>query len=286
MDYYLISTAHLSEGLWFRDEDDYRTGMNYMAIVSYTLGIPVLAFVLMSNHVHMVIACNEEQALTFITEFKRLYSFYYRHKYKAKEFLRNNECDYRKLSKEDESLERAIAYVQMNPVAANICPHAFLYPWGTGSSFFDTRGVAGNLLSEYSFRHQIRMLHSNVRLPQNFRIDNGHIQPRSYVKTLLVEKLFRTPKRMNYFLFNSSKAKSRRENQEALHPSFRDWSLSAFMTDLCRSLFNQESLDKLNQAQQAEIVRQLQYRFSADINQISRVSGVPYEDICKYLDTF
>ena len=30
--YYLVTTEHLKKGLWFRDNEDYRVGMNYVAI--------------------------------------------------------------------------------------------------------------------------------------------------------------------------------------------------------------------------------------------------------------
>lgn len=282
----LISTAHLREGLWFKDDEDYRTGMNYVAIVAYTLGIPVLAFVLMSNHTHFVLACSEGQARAFIFEYKRLYSFYYRHKYQVKEFLKNNECDFRSLSKEDESLERAIAYVQMNPVAANVCMHATQYPWGTGSSFFNLNATAGEPLGNHSFRKQKLLLHSKVRLPQDYRLLNGCILPESYVKTKWVETLYRTPKRMNYFLVNSSKAKARIENKEFHLPSFRDLSLSGALSDLCRSLFNRQQVEGLEPEQQAEVIRQLRFRFGADIVQIARVSGIPYSEISRILDSY
>lgn len=29
--YYLVTTEHLEEALWFRDDGDYATGMNYVA---------------------------------------------------------------------------------------------------------------------------------------------------------------------------------------------------------------------------------------------------------------
>ncbi len=286
MSCFLISTAHLKEGLWFKDDEDYRAGMNYVAIVAFTLGVPVLAFVLMSNHVHLVLACSENEAMAFIIEFKRLYSLYYRHRYGIKEYLRRNDCDLRSLSRKDESLERAIAYVQMNPVAANICMNATQYPWGTGSSFFNLSNPAGEPLGNLSFRKQILLLHSNVRLPQDYRMGNGYIKPESYVKTKWVETLFRTPKRMSYFLANSSKAKARMENQESRLPSFKDQSLCVFMVDLIRSLFNQTDMGNLSPEQQAEVIRQLRYRFSADIAQISRISGIPYSTISHILDTY
>ena len=29
---YLLTTAHLEDGLWFRDEEDFKVAMNYLAI--------------------------------------------------------------------------------------------------------------------------------------------------------------------------------------------------------------------------------------------------------------
>ena len=54
---YLLTTGHLEDGLWFREDEDYRIGMNYAAIASFAYGVMVLAFVLMSNHVHFVLYC-------------------------------------------------------------------------------------------------------------------------------------------------------------------------------------------------------------------------------------
>lgn len=62
----------------------------------------------MSNHVHFVLEGTEEDARC------------------VREFLRGNGVDIRLLELEGESLERAIAYVQMNCVAANICMHPSL----------------------------------------------------------------------------------------------------------------------------------------------------------------
>ena len=54
-DYWLVTTEHLKEGVWFRDEEDYKVGMNYVAVLSFILGVTVLSFSLMSNHVHFVL---------------------------------------------------------------------------------------------------------------------------------------------------------------------------------------------------------------------------------------
>ncbi|MCR5277630.1 MAG: transposase [Bacteroidales bacterium] len=278
-----VSTNHLPDRLWFRDDDDFRAGMNLVAILAYSLGIPVLAFILMSNHVHFVLACNESDALRFITEFKRRYSQYFQRKYGSPSLLARNENDIRNVGLATESLERIIAYVQMNCVAANICSHPTQYRWGTGSCFFSSNIPDGLPLGEMSKRRQARLLHSEENLPATFRmLSAGYIDPGSYVQSQIVEKLFRTPERYNYFLYSSSKAKTKLERNPL--PSFRDQTILRSIPDLCQSLFKTDCVEKLEDAQMTELLRQLRFRFSADIAQLARVLSLSTEEVVGLLD--
>lgn len=287
MFFYLITTDHLEDRLWFRDDEDFKTGMNYAATVAFLVGVNILSFILMSNHVHFVLECTEEQARTFITEYKRLYSHYLSKKYQTAELLRNNDIDIQRLTLGDESLERAIAYVQMNCVAANICMNPAEYRWGTGITFFQSTPRTGQPLGSYSKRAQIRMLHSKLDLPSDWIVgEEGYVLPSSYVCVKFVENLFRTPKRMNYFLVNSSKAKRRLALKEEGIPSFRDQVILAAVQDLCQTLFHQQSVANLNEEQQSVLVSQIRRRFSADINQIARVTGIPLSDAARMLEGF
>lgn len=106
MEFFLISTDHLCEQLWFKDDEDFKAGMNFVAILAFVTGITVLSFSLMSNHVHFVVQATWEEAGAFINRFKQLYAFYYRKKYGIKKFLRRNGVDRQRLDVTGESLER------------------------------------------------------------------------------------------------------------------------------------------------------------------------------------
>ena len=120
--YYLVTTEHLEEALWFREDEDFVTGMNYVAIqAALTPRVIILVFILMSNHVHFVLYGTKKEVEAFVNSFKSRYALYMRRKYGVKEFLRRNKLDIKEISKEEvEALERSLAYVQMNCVAANI----------------------------------------------------------------------------------------------------------------------------------------------------------------------
>ena len=286
MEFYLVSTDHLSEALWFKDDEDFKAGMNQVAVVTCLTGTTVLAFSLMSNHVHFVVEAGYAEAEAFINQFKRLYAAYYQRKYGVNKFLRRNRVDIQLLESYGESLERGIAYVLMNPVAANICLHPTGYRWSSCEVLFRERPANGRPLGDYSLREQARILHSRVRLPQKWFLGvDGYILPDSYVPVRFVESLFRTPKRLSYFLNNSSKAKVRlRQGEEGL-PSFRDQVILGALPDLCQSLFRKRRLEDLSEGECAELIRQIRFRFSADFHQIARVLGIAYSEVAALFDS-
>lgn len=280
---WLITTDHLTDRIWFRDEEDFKVGMNLVAILACSFPVEILSFTLMSNHVHFVLAGSYEQVERFIIEFKRRYAQHARKKYGVKEFLRGNGTDIRPLDGTEESQEWGIAYVQMNCVAANICLSPTNYPWGTGNAFFKVGRAQGRRLDSFSGRARMRLLHSEQKLPPDLIVgEEGYILPESYVNVERVEAIFRTPKRMNYFLQNSSKAKRRLAMAES--PSFSDQLVLSAIHDLCNSLFRKSSLETMDWKERTELIKQLRYRFSADPRQLARVTGLSYETVSAMLD--
>ena len=285
LEFQLVTTDHLVDRLWFRDDDDYKAGMNGVAVMSSQMEMDILSFILMSNHVHLVLCASRENALEFINGLKRYHSAFLQRKYGLKEYLRRNDIDVQKVRREDESLERAIAYVQMNSVAANICLHSTGYPWGTGNCFFKETAPHGRRLGTMSGRAQKRLVRSNKTLSQDLLVSDGYVLPESYVQVQFVEAVFRTPARLNYFLVNSSKAKRRLESESSDSPAFRDQSILSALPDLCLTLFRKNSFQDLNWNQQAEIAKQIKKRFGSDIHQIVRLTGVAYPEMARMLDS-
>ena len=284
-DYWLVTTEHLKEGLWFREDGDFKVGMNYVALSALFCAVMVIVFVLMSNHVHFVLYCTYEEAQRFIDKFKENCSRYLAKKYGVRELLRKNRVVIQRISPDDESFERAVAYTHMNPPAANICLSPSDYPWGTGGSFFKGRSTKGVLLSSLSQRAVSKLLHTRQVLPSDWMIsDDGYILPESYVPVSLVESIFRTPRRMYYFLQNSSKSKRKDEFKGNYLPAFRDQVLISAIPDICRTVYGRNAVSELEEGECAELVKQLRRRFSADYRQIARVTSIPENEVVRLLD--
>ena len=284
---WLVTTDHLKEGLWFRDDEDFVVGMNYVAIQAACCPrVAVLCFILMSNHVHFVLMGHRKDVDEFMNQFRHRYSIYLRKRWGVKEFLRGNGVQFQEITGESESLERAVAYVMMNCVAASICAHPSQYPWGTGNCYFNPVRPDGMPLGRMTGRERERRMHSNIeKLPEKWRIGaEGFILPQGYIDVKTIEACFRTPQRMNYFLHNSSKAKKRLDASDECLPAFRDQIILAALPDLYRSLFGKYSFKELAEGEQTEFMRQIRFRFSADINQIARVCGVSYAEAARIMD--
>lgn len=285
MRYYLVTTDHLSDKLLFKDDEDFKAGMNFTPVIALALDVLVLAFILMSNHVHYIIGCrNKKEALNYITMFKNLYGRYFCRRYKVKNYLRRINVDIKELEEYDGGLENGVAYVLMNSVAAKICMRAEDYPWGSGNCYFNLMPVAGTPITEMTKRAQIKLLHSKQNVNLKWIVtDEGYINPRSYVARQTVEALYRTPGQMRHALLNSSKAKARVESSAGI-PAFRDQIIQESLKDLCVTLFEKKTVDSLTQEEKAELLKQLRWRFSADIKQLCRVSGIKYEEAACLLD--
>lgn len=281
----MITTDHLCGRIWFRDEEDFRAAMNYAAIVAVLTGVRIVAFVLMSNHVHFIVACDDEsRARCFIDRFKLKYGLYFWRRYGVKEHLRENSVHIQAVDTGEESLERAIAYVQMNPVAAGICQHASLYSWGTGAVFFNQTQPRGTPLHTLSKREQIACFHCKDPVPGHYLLgEDRYILLSSYVNVGFVETLFRSSKRYNYFLATSSKARARLEKDAA--PAFQDKNVLAGAIDLCRSLYGVSSFDELSDSQFVEILRQMKFRFGTGLEQLVRITGRSSQDLSVKLDS-
>ena len=285
--YYLVTTDHLKVGLWFRDERDFAAGMNFVAIQAYRSKVTVLAFVLMSNHLHFVVQGRWADVKAFIDGIKSRYSKYLNHKYGTREFLRRNKVRIEEVSTLNEGLEKAIAYTQMNCVAAGICSHPSQFPWGTGPLFFNSTKRSGRRLGSLSKRARIRLFHCcDEDLPADWLIsEEGYILPESYVNVKYVESVYRNAKRMNYFLVNSSKAKKKMDTSDENLPSFKDQVILAALPDLYRSLFQKRCFTELSPSEQIESLRQIRFRFSSNVHQIARVTGLTYEAAARMMDS-
>ena len=70
--FWLVTTDHLTDRIWFKDDEDFKAAMNIVAVLSTMKGVYIVSFILMSNHVHFLLGCDRYQAEVFITRFRKM----------------------------------------------------------------------------------------------------------------------------------------------------------------------------------------------------------------------
>ena len=151
MNYYHLCTEGLSETVMFKDNEDYVTGINYLAVCQIALNqtalnqtalnqtapnqIEIIAFCLMSNHLHIVAKGENAILKKFIISFKRRYSMWLARKYNEHKILHRTAFTIKEIGS-TEYLKQVIAYVLRNPIAAGINVSPFQYKWSSASCYF------------------------------------------------------------------------------------------------------------------------------------------------------
>lgn len=177
----------------FRDADDYIHFQNRLAIAKFGKNIKIVAFSIMSTHVHLIVETWDEDALNeFISDIKWAYFVHYKRKYGhslPKEFFH--------IQYKDEELEygnkkNQVIYVLKNPLHHQICASIFAYEYSSarytyleemfGEKFSKVYLSGLKKVSELGAR-KIRQISGFSPLNENTLVDSesGAISPLSFV---------------------------------------------------------------------------------------------------------
>lgn len=185
----------------FLTDEDKIFARNSVAICAYQSGVTVLVVTVNDTHLHLMVFAQEEKALRF------------------RDRLRNRIIRYHRLNGHADRIGGGL-FLACDPVPTwqkvkqkfmyvfRNCLDFFPglpgdYPWGSGNIYFaQFDRERGKRLGAYSHRDQIKILHTNTVLPQDWRIDEyGSILPESFVDYQHVERLFVSVRAFIAFLF-------------------------------------------------------------------------------------
>lgn len=291
MNYYHICTNALRSSLLFRDSEDYITGINYLALCAFIYqNIEILAYCMMSNHLHIVVKGDAETGKKFMTGFKRRYSLWMTKKYNEYKTLKNVPAIIKVIDNK-EYLKQVIAYVLRNLVAAGINVNPFEYKWSSAGAYFahdeddiaskglrsgDINCRAKSICSGYSLRlnESRRLFKTKTRIPESINpvTISGHtVDMKSFVNYIEVEGLFRTSKAFMYFM--AKDLDSEIESQLSMRKKivFQDSFVAKAVVGICEERFNVSHVNDLNVADRCMLISTLKRRFNSSPKQIARV---------------
>jgi putative transposase len=131
----------------FSEEADYRFYLNKLQLACRKHGCDIHAYVLMTNHVHLLISPHKEQSLSKALQMVgRYYVQYYNYRYQRTGTLW--EGRYKATLIDTEAyLLTCMRYMELNPVRAGMVEHPSEYPWSSYDC--NALGQANELITPY-----------------------------------------------------------------------------------------------------------------------------------------
>ena len=288
--FYHVCTDGLEQVTLLKDDEDFKVAWNYLALSAWRTGVMVVAFILMSNHVHELIACRSaSQADKAIKMFKKMLSLYIKKRYEKSKILHRTE-DCISLIDSIQYLKNCIAYILRNAVCAKICAKPEQYRWSSYAGYFKDKSAikCSRPVSQLNYTEKRRLLKTDMDLSDcPFEIDeDGMITIDSFIRTDIVEKVYRrSGKSFLYFLGSCNDAKMEYELtcQPLMHIS--DQEMYQTVSRHVANRFHGKELSELTSAEKCSILKSVFFSNRTSIPQLSRIMGLKRTLIQQILST-
>lgn len=182
----------------FRSDEDYRHGIACLCLAVYINNARLLAYCLMSNHIHICISTEDTAA--FIKAFRYPYSRYFNRKYHRKGRLGERNFFIMEIDGLHHTLT-AIAYILRNPLHHGICSTPFEYEYSSVRAGFRKQLGFSQDVPLISRHRQHLYLPDKKILPKGIRMDaTGLILPETIIDIADLEHLFASARSYIYYM--------------------------------------------------------------------------------------
>ena len=195
----------------FRVHEDYIRGINDLIMASIKTDTTILAYALMSNHVHCCIQTKNDPKKLHRT-FKISYGRYFSAKYGRAGYIGDPEISVVEIEGYQHCLT-AISYCLRNPLHHGVTGSCLNYPYSSASAYFrESMGHGSFPATKLSCSRRLAPAHS-VR-PAGLRFESdGRASLDTSVDYRQVEMLFKTPAEFAYNMLIRKSGKKWREDQ-------------------------------------------------------------------------
>lgn len=285
---YHVCTEGLEQTTLMMDDEDYRVSWNYLALAAWRTGVEIVAFVLMSNHIHELITCQDkQQAEKAIKLYKQLLGQYLKSKYGLTRILHGSHYSIVCIDT-IQYLMNCIAYIFRNPVSAKICKRPGDYMWSSYTSCFNDHSnrTIVRKVSELGFSKKRSMLRTAMDLTScPYSIDdNGMITLDSFVRNDIVEKAFWNSGKS--FLFHLGCCNDAKMEYELVYQpmmNISDGEMHRMISIHVAERFYGRTISELSTSEKCSILKSLFFSHKTTIPQLSRIIGLPRELVRRIL---
>lgn len=281
-----INSKKLEKELLFRDEEDYIYGMNTIALMLLQFpAVVVYAFVLMSNHIHLLLGGPKKDCEAFYDAVMHRLSLWLKKKYGLTGMVPYGEKNRTVVTVTGlEHFITEVLYVLRNPFKAKICFPGD-YPWSSVGMYFSARERRnGRRASTFTARELRKILKTNVQVPGDWEITPEGMIILDFVAWKVVEKAFEGDEAE--FLRRLMEPVETRHNQLSGLPmelKFSDQEIAARVQVICQKELHVDSHLQLPKKELLRLCRTLSIRFGSSPDQLQRVVGVDKSELEDWL---
>lgn len=274
----------------FKDDLDFIHGVNRLGICVFTTGVNLVTYVLMDNHIHLLLHGTMPQCKEFINKYKHLTGKYIYSQYAIEGALRKLPAKIIPI-KDEEQLLATIAYIDRNSIVSGYRCLPTEYPWGSARWIFNDNDIdkwaSGETpipLGTIPVKKQRLILGSRKKLPQDWTIfRNGMLYPINFLETGTVERIFKTPSRYLYFLSKKLEGEIDSTITQSKKSFIPDKELRVTVSMLAQEMFGCRDVHQLNIPSRIAIARKLRYGFATSTKQIARMLHLNHEILKGYI---
>ena len=273
--FFHLFTSPLENDVLMDCDEDRTFILNMIALISREVKLEVLAYALMSNHIHIIFRGNELNGNMFFELLAKRLKRYLAGKGKAK-CMSKLCCGVQSITSLKQFRDE-IAYVIRNPFVVREDINLFAYRWCSGYLYFNALLDAkkGKPAEEISYRERRRITRSaDTSLPDFYRIENSLILPESFVNYQLVESLFRDARQFMYWMLKNVEAQVEVANRYNEAPHVSDDEMFLLSRQLCERQFGIKSPRELSEQQKKELAVVLRNQYHASNGQLCRYTGL------------
>ena len=269
--WHLYTNGNLTEILC-RNTDDYKSFVSLIGIAAAQTGITIVAFQVMSNHLHVIAGGSEAICRAFFDHVKGKLRRYYQ---SCNDYVDLSRFDCSLLQIDNlRSMRHEIAYVHRNAYLANRQYTPYSYPWGSGYLYFNQVSLFRDA-RPYSLctKSEKRLIcrGRDLELPDHYMAADGYILPQSFCAIEFGESLFRDAS--HYFSIISKNYEAYSEIAEKLGDSvyLSDEEMYAVLALLCKKQYGDTRPAMLPGAEKIKLARQMKSDYNASSAQIQRM---------------
>ena len=275
-----LYSSPVENDLLVENDEDRKVLMNMMALVSRELNLDVMAYAIMSNHLHLMINGDSVQARLFFDSLMKRLARYMASKGKA-QMLSRITCGTTPINSLNQ-FRTEVAYIIRNPFVVRDDINLFSYKWCSGylyfNNFLDLIIGKQSCMLTYRERRQITRT-SNDAVPDGLLVSDGMVLPHSFVNYKVVEYLFGSARQYLHWVLKNVEAQVETSLKYGESPSLSDDELFQLTCSMCKLRYGVQSVKELSDNQKKEMAITLRNQYHASNGQMARLTGLPLQVI-------